>query len=507
MQTGSAARSAAGAWWPAIALALIWGVGPALPALWAGEIIGQPFTDLYPSLWGLDWFAQHQPGLPIHADEIGWPTGQGFYFSSPIHGWLACPLLPVLGLAHTYNLLILLSRVASVLLTFGWLRAEGLGRRGALAGAALFGCAPFFHGYAVEGIMEGTNAWTLPLWGWLAARRRVMPASLAFLGVVISSWYLGLAGLLVAGVRLVDRRAAAVSALLGLALAIPFWLLFTGAFPAGGPLEPTVRAAMGTQVTLPRPGVLAGLNPFAKTSYLGWTATALFALGARKRPLLASGCVAAWVLSLGVGPWYHLPGLELVRFPYRLVAASLFLGALIIGPVVDRSRAGYGLAILLALEGWLLAPVEPILPAAPAEIPAAYRQVDPTVLLEVPGPLAFPPGVVNHSRPRARYLLYFQRSHGAASPWSLDFNGLAPQLGPSPLDAWRALDPLWPGATEQMPDPTALIQIGILQVMVHPDLLRRATAEALRAHLLRRGARLVHDDGSYWLFSLATPTG
>ena len=107
------------------------------------------------------------------------------------------------------------------LLAFAWLRAEGARPGGALAGAAVFGCAPMFHGYAVEGIVEGTWAWTLPLWGLLVARRRLVPSILDAWLVIASSWYLGLAALLVAVVRAREHRVVWISMLGGVLLAAP----------------------------------------------------------------------------------------------------------------------------------------------------------------------------------------------------------------------------------------------------------------------------------------------
>ncbi len=470
------------AWLGAGLLALLWGLGPALPAMLRGELIGQPYTDLYPAVWGLQWFASHQPGLPTVAPELAWPDGMGFYYSSPLRGWLAWPLLAAgLPLPWAWNLLLVLARVAGPLLAFAWLQAEGMKPSGALAGAAIFGCAPMFHGYAVEGIVEGTDAWTLALWGLLVARRRWLPAVVAFWLVIASSWYLGLAGLLVAVVRGREHRAVWLSALGGLLLAAPLWLLFSAALPAAEPIPPEIRSAMGASLGLPSPGLLPELNPFAITAYLGWIPTLLFLMGARRRPWLAGGAALCWLLALGAGPWYLLPGLELVRFPYRLVAASLFLAAPVVATVAGRWRWGGLLGFAIAAEFLLLAPVEPILPGAPAEHPAAYAAVAPTVLLEVPGPVAMPPGRVNRSRPRARYLLYHQHAHGAASPWSPDFNGLSTGEQAAWLDSWRALDPLEGPDPPARPDVRALEGQGIRQVMLHPEELGPSSALARQA--------------------------
>jgi hypothetical protein len=512
--TDPATGSAASRWWlAAAALAVLWGIGPAVPALLEGGLLGHPWTDLYPSAWGLHWFASHQPGLPLHASELGWPDGVGFYYSSPLHGWLAWPLLAAgVSPAAVYDLLVLAARLAGVLLAFAWLRAEGLGGRGALAGAALYGCAAIFHGYTVEGIVEGVDAWTLPLWGLLAARRRPIAAVVAFALVIASSWYLGAAALLVAVFRTRESRHIAISAAGGVLLAFPLFLAFRGAFPDAIPLDPAVRAAMGTPIRVPTPGLLPGANPFALTSYVGWLGGALFLAGARRRPWLALGAVLCWVLSVGVGPWYALPGLSMIRFPYRLVAASLFLGAPVVGGVVDalgRRLRWVGLAApLIVLEAWLLSPVDPWLPASPAEVPAVYGQVEPTVLLEVPGPVALPPGVRNPSRPRARYLLWYATVHGAASPWRPDFNGMAPPVEPAWLASWRSLDPVSPQGRDpspSTPDIAGTAAAGVRQVMIHGDELGANRAQAIYRALSAAGARQVAAEGDLRLYLLPPP--
>ena len=457
-------------WLLAVAIALLWGVGPALPAVLSHQLIGQPHTDLYPAVWGLHWFASHQPGLPTMAPELAWPDGLGFYYSSPLHGWAAWPLVAAgLPIGWIWNGLIVAARVAGPLLAYAWLRAEGAESRGALAGAAVFACAPMFHGYAVEGIVEGTDAWTLALWGLLVARRRLVPGILAFWLVVASSWYLGLAALLVAAVRAREHRVVWLTALGGLLLAAPLWWQFSGAFPAASPLPSDIRVAMGAGVGLPTPGALPGLNPFAITAYIGWIPTVLFMMGARRKPFWAGGAAVCWLLALGAGPWYQLPGLEMVRFPYRLVAGSLFLGALVVAQVAGRWRWGWIIGFAIAAEFLLLSPVEPLLPSSPTPLPRSYAPVEPTVLLEVPGPVAMAPGEINRSRGRARYLLYYQIAHGAASPWAPDFNGVSAGHQHPWLDSWRALDPLEVLGEPGLPDVAALEAQGIRQVMLHGD--------------------------------------
>jgi hypothetical protein len=149
-------------------VAVAWAVGPALPALAHGELIGQPYTDLYPAVWALGVVAQAWPALPTHTDWLGAPGGMGFYAASPIHGWLGAPLYWLGGPAFAYDLGVVAARAATILAAYGCYRARPRDRRlhpdhvplgltGALAAAMIYGASPFFQGYSVEGILEGVD--------------------------------------------------------------------------------------------------------------------------------------------------------------------------------------------------------------------------------------------------------------------------------------------------------------------------------------------------------------
>lgn len=489
----------------ALTLALLWGIGPALPALARGELLGHGLTDLYPSVWGLWHFVELGPGLPDHTRLLAHPEGMGFAYSSPLKGWLATPLLPLLGLRPTFNLLTLAARVGTVLAAYGAGRAWGLRGAGALAAAAAYGCAPFFHGYAVEGIVEGTDGWTLALWAWAAGARRHVLAALALALTVLSSWYLGMAAcLLVVLAALRDRRA--LLALGGLLLVAPAILRFAGAFPAAAPLDEAVRLAMGAAPRAWRPGVLPGLQPFAMTAFVGASTLGLAAWA--RSPLALLALVPA-TLSTGWGPWYDLPVLELVRFPYRWHAATLAILALAAGRGVDRlPRWAAWAAPLIVLEGLLLSPIEPLIPGAPAGHPEILARVEGPVL-DIPGPVAMAPGRPNPSRRRARYLLYDQAAHGQPVAWRPDFNSVGvASTGPRSTDAFVAWDRIVsPEAPPPSLDPGALAGLardGIRTIVLHRSELGAPRLRLLHDQLVAQGARPVGDDGERWLLSVPT---
>jgi hypothetical protein len=472
-----------------LALTLGWALLPALPALARGELLGHPYTDLYPSVWSL--WAQGL-GLPVSTPLLGHPGGMGWYAPSPIKGLLSAFLLPLIGLPATWNLLLLAARAATVY--FAGRAAEAWGARpdGALLAAALYGCAPFFHGYAVEGIVEGTDGWTLALWALCIGQGRWAAAALALGLTVLSSWYLGLCACLLAVLAAIfaDRRAA--YSLGGLLLVAPAILRFAAAFPAAAPLPEALRAAMGASPWPAAPGLLPGLQPFAMTAWIGLLPLGLLAWKRPREALLAG---IPGLLSLGMGPWYALPVLSAMRFPYRWHAATLALLALGLARAAPR-KAGW-IALLIVIEGLCLSPIEPLIPGAPAAIPALYATAPEGALLAFPGPLARPPGEINPGRPRARYLLYFQTAHGQPSPWVPDFNSVGVgAVEPAWLSDLRSWDP----EERRTPLPItaemllAMRRDGLRTVILERAPLRDARADALRDALLAAGATLEGED-------------
>ena len=494
--------------WPAWLLAIAWGLLPALPALLRGDLLGHPYTDLYPSVWGLWLAAEQWPGIVAHTHQLAAPDGMGFYYSSPLKGWLAGLWMPWLGVGWTWNLLTVAARIATVGLFGHAARAWGLKGAGILVVAAALGCSAVFQGYAVEGIVEGTDGWPLALWAWAVGRERWGLSAVGLALCVLSSWYLGaVACLLVVFCALQNRRA--LLGLLGLLLAAPALWSFLGAFSGRPALDPAVRAAMGAIVVPEAPTLFVdGLQPFAISTYTGLL-LGLAALGARSKVLLLALVPA--ILSVGVGPWYALPVLESLRFPYRWHLATLAVMALCAGQLADRQpgRVAWLLGPLIALETLLLARVEPVLPGAPMAVPSIYESVDSTIL-DIPGPVALPPGEINMSRPRSRWFLYAQTSHGQPTPWAPDFNSVGAAAAVNvhrsavfeavlPYDRVVSTDPpppLPPGTVDHM------ARAGIGWVMVHHGIFGLAEKARLRDELIEQGAELVDRDHDRWLLRI-----
>jgi hypothetical protein len=532
----------------ALVCSAAWALLPAWPALSRGDLIGSPWTDLYPAAWGLDWFVRHQPGLPRFAPELAAPEGMPFAYSSPLHGWAAWPLRAIgLGPVGAWNATVVLARFATVACAFGAARAWGLGRAGAFGAALAWGASPFFHGYAAEGIVEGLDGWALALGAWALApdALRARPWRAGALGAgalgltLASSWYLGMVGcaLLTAGAlraawgwasgRCLSRApgvpghpsaaapdagrllgACSLALVGGLLLALPFLLTFLTGMPGAAPLAPEVRAAMGAPLGWRPPGWIAP-QPFALNAWVGLTLPLLAAASARRHPFVAAVALACAVLSLGQGPWYELPVLRSVRFPYRWHAGTLLLLACLAGRSLDalarlRPRLALALAGWTWAEGFLLSPIAPWLPAAPAVPLDAVAAPEGAIVLEIPGPLALPPGEINLSRPRSRYVLWGQALHGTRSAWAPDFNGVAASEGASWRDSWRSWDPL----ARQAPSPPDVMgarAAGVSRVHVHGDELGEQRARLLEAALAEGGAVPLHARGSVRTWALTGP--
>lgn len=491
-------------------LAGLWGVGLAVPTLLRGELLGHGWTDLYPSVWGMWGFANAQPALPTATPLLGFPEGLGFYYASPLKGWLAWPLLSTLSLTATWNLLTVLARVGTVLAAWWAARGVGLGPRGSSVAAAAYGCAPFFHGYAVEGIAEGTDGWTLALLLGALGRGWWARSALLLALTVASSWYLGAAGCLLVALVAVGRREprAVAVLLLGLAAASPLILGFLEAFPAGEPLPATIRRAMGAPLRIPVPGLQAGVQPFALTAYVGWLLGGAALLAAREHRWVAGAVLVPAILSLGAGPWYELPVFEALRFPYRWHAATLALLALLAGRTAERWRWGWLLGPAIAVEGVLLSPVEPVIPGASPDVPSLYEHVTGPVL-EVPGPVSLPPGEVNPSRLRSRALLYFQTGHGQPSPWVPDFNAVG-VLGDTtltePFRDWDRLETRHNGRalpTRLAPGTVGdLRAAGVRHVVLDRSELGAPSARRLQQSLEAQGAVAIETDEQRTLLTL-----
>ena len=398
-------------------LAFLWALLPLLPAFCSNSIAGSPYTDLYPSVWSLwavgDWLAS---GFQLSI--LNHPEGQSWYPSALLVGLIAQPLYWLLSPAWVYNLLLFSSRWLGAISFYLAGYAYSKNENASTFFMVLVACSPFVHGFSVEGIIEGTQLWALGFWLWAIASKRYKLGILFFFLSILSNWYFGAVGCLLCFLLGLHNRKIWLS-FLGLLPASPFIFLFLSSLSSSAQISPEIIQMMGFQFQFPVPNITSKPNPFAISTYLGWLP---FILLFTSRNRNSFWIIFPFFLSLGLPILYQLPVFSSVRFPYRWHLGTLIIlgWVLFAHPWVQKKS---WLALLLLLEYLLLSPIDAILPKATAQFPEYLAQIDSPVL-DIPGPLSRPAGQINPSRPRMKYLLYYQTKHQQPIGWGLDFNGL-----------------------------------------------------------------------------------
>jgi hypothetical protein len=424
-----------------ILLILVWSILPVLPAIWQGDIAGSPYTDLYPSIWSLwateDWWGQWRTGW------LNAPNGQDWFPSTLLLGTLIIPLKSIVSMGTLYNWILVLSRCIGCASFYLAGRAWGNTHQSGLLAMIVVAMAPMIQGFTVEGIIEGTQIWPLGFWLWSVHTSR--PKSSVMFGclIILSNWYWACIWGILQTLRILHRKSEVILLITPLVLTSPWWIGFLGQGHTD-PIDPTILRRMGFQFSIPTPNWWTAPNPFAQSNYIGWAlgiwSLILVPKGHHRTPLYIIGL--GFVLSLGL-PWMqHIPILSAIRFPYRLHLMTLIGMALWIGCNTQwQPRHRTWLWLILA-EQLLASPIDSLVPSANSEYPEYVERINGTVL-EIPGPLNRPPGMIDPSKPRAKYLFYHQTGHARSSAWQFAFNGLH-----SPSDCFSETRILDPHATE-----------------------------------------------------------
>lgn len=363
-------------------------------ALARGDWLGGGTADVWGHAWGYAWTARAlgAGGWPLVAPLDG---GQRWWLVDPPVALAAAPVAAVFGPKAAWNL-VQLALPALVAASF----ADALGRwrGGDPGGRAAFGVAlglsPFARGAVASGVPEAHAVLFLP---WLAAAAATGASpwvvALAALALATSGPYAPVGGVVVAVAWLVARRpiggsgvAAAIGG--GAGAAIQLAGLAWAGHPAlagggGGVANPGATwawAARGgadvanylvPRLLLPPPD---GQTLHRHAAWVGLTAVGLAAARGDRaaRGLLAVGG-AALVLSLGA----HLRGLGVdtgIPLPAALVpglgANAYRLAGLAAACALAAAWAAAGArarpwAVVIVLEGLLLAPIEATVPGAP----------------------------------------------------------------------------------------------------------------------------------------------
>ncbi len=388
-----------------------------------GAILAAPVWFIFRSvlsgddaLFARDVFHQYWP-LRVHA-QAAWAEGHlplwddasqaGLPLLANIHAAVLYPfnaVYAVLPFSRGYGLLVALHLVVAAGGTFGWARALGVSRMGAVVGALVFTCSAPVLGLSAFGPHLMGIAWV----PW-AAHALVRPGSAvgraAQVAVVVALQCLcgdpmtvvfsGLVALSIvaseAGPRAERAVLAGAGAVVGVGLAaVQLWPAYgllgqTTRGASGGSLEWSMRPIRFFELVLPR--LFGGFEsdppfwgtflavgdiktPFSLSVYVGAGVLVVGLVGvgagaateasARRTRGLALGLLAVGVvLALGdqfvAGPLLaHVPPFSLFRYPEKYLVVALFGVALLVGLGVDRlgaqwlGRRGLGAGVAAAV--------------------------------------------------------------------------------------------------------------------------------------------------------------
>ena len=474
-------------------LILAWVFIPAIPTIVEGNLLGSPYTDLYASVWSLH-IPYLDPSSIFHTSWINYPQGQQIYSSALLKAPFAWLLSPFLSPSASYNLLLLCSRLAGPIISFCALRAWKFSPLASFSFAVCYSMAPFFHGYAVEGIIEGIDAWPLPLWLWTCAGSSKLKQSLSFALCILMSWYMGACVCMLALI-FSTRHPRILYSFGGLALACPWIYVFIHTHPSLGEIDLNLRLQLTAQLDIPTPNLLSPSNPFAKNTYLGWVLP-LLCLGSR----FSLFALIPLALSFGIGADWPL--LSAMRFPYRWHGATLFILAFALAKVVEKKPHPL-IPLVLLFDFLFLSGVDLIIPSSQATIPKVYKHIEGPVL-DIPGTFYVEPGKNNPARQRNYYLLYGQTIHQQVSLWQHDFNALNPYED-SILEPWLYFDPLnRKHATPEQSKPT-LEDLNRLKdhrvgILIHTHLISRDKQRELEVFLYEHSWSVGLSDEEHLLY-------
>jgi hypothetical protein len=468
---------------------------------WYGEAAAGDHLQL---AWAL-WLPGHQleRGAAPWADPYSFrpeaeapPNVLGYPLSLPY--W---PLDRLLGHVRAYNLVLLLSLVASGLLACWWLRSLAVPRAAAVLGGLAYALAPYLLAQAAAGHLLGFVAALLPAMLLALERRRLVVAAVLLASIPLSGQlHLALGAiplyLAYAWARLERRRLreAAIGAAVGAAAGLVVWAVTVrDSIASGGrSLESVERYQAEARDFLDRT-VGSQLEEFV---YLGLLLPVLALLGLvlllRERRLglaavLGAAVLVPCVLALGTNLplyeplWHAFPPLRFPRVPERLLPIACLglagLAALAVGRL--RRTAVVALVALLLVADLRVSVFRATEADTGGGAYAALRGDG--RLLELP---VFRPGqhwggvylaYARHS-PRERPQGYSTVAEPAADRWAVEHQGLSCGRGRVPA--------------------------GIRYAAVHRGLYRQSGLFAescpgrAEAMLERSGWRLLRRDGS-----------
>src|SRR5262245_47134856 len=183
-------EAAALAGYVCIALVFAW----PLPLRFADAMLGLPAGDAGVYAWNL-WVFRHEivenHRLPFLTSEIlalTQPVPLSLHNYTTFANLLAFPILPILGVVRTFNLLVLASGVMTSYAMYAYARMRTGDSAAAWIGGLLFGFSPFMSARAAEHFSL-TLAASLPLFGWVMFKLYAKPSpKLACLAGGLVAW-------------------------------------------------------------------------------------------------------------------------------------------------------------------------------------------------------------------------------------------------------------------------------------------------------------------------------
>jgi len=185
-----------------------WQVGPVLDAF-STKAIGHAGNDVWNHIWGYDYVARSlkEGRLPLHTDQLIWPTGGSLWFIDTFGAVLMLPIEMTLGPIAAYNAGYLFNFALAGIGAYLLARSVSGSQAGAFIAGAAFQTTPHLLGQAYNGISETLAVGWLPL-ALLAIRwaskqpsiRRGAIAGLMMAMCALANWYYGLfAGMALVG--------------------------------------------------------------------------------------------------------------------------------------------------------------------------------------------------------------------------------------------------------------------------------------------------------------------
>ena len=348
-------------------------------------------TDGYQNAWTLWWIktALLRGAWPWWTDRLFAPDGVSLYLHTLAltNGLIALPFQLVWPLTVAYNVVVVVSFVASGVALYGLARTCGADSGPAFVAGCLYTFSPFHFAHGIAHLNMLALQWLpLYLWALLAAIRSRRPAAgilagLVLFGVVLTDYYFALFCALATGLIAAWRRtwrvpaiALATGMVLSTPLAVPMLGLLARTTLAGThePADFSVDL-LGWLV----PGAVSwwgpitapvwrrfGSYPEESGAYLGLIPVAIVALGlrARVRAIVPWVTGAAIFAILALGPWLHVAGWpSFVPLPYFVLTSVIPLFALAGVPARFMAMVYLGLAMAVGLTLTALVPERPAL--------------------------------------------------------------------------------------------------------------------------------------------------